>query len=104
LIHFEAEGALGKIGLDESAMQVFGAEMLGLLLDVFDQNGALDTVGKAREILDQRGERELAAGLVSSNDERLQISAGGVNGGGIPSAAGADDDDVVHCFIGEVLC
>jgi hypothetical protein len=39
VIHFEAEGALGKIGFDDRAVQVLGAEMLGLLLDVFHQHG-----------------------------------------------------------------
>ena len=96
VIHFEAEGALGKIGFDDGAVQVLGAEMLGLLLDVLDQDGAVDAFGKSREIFDQRGERELAAGLVSGDDEGLQIGAGGVDGGGVAGAAGADDDHIVH--------
>ena len=96
VIHFEAEGALGKIGFDHGAVQVLGAEMLGLLLDVFDQFGAVDAFGKAREIFDQSGERELAAGLVSSDDQGLEIGARGVDGRGVAGAAGADDDDIMH--------
>ena len=37
-IHFEAERALRKIGLDDGAVQVLGAEMLGLLLHVLHQD------------------------------------------------------------------
>ena len=96
VIHFEAEGALGKVGFDDRAVQVIGAEVLGLLLDVFHQHGAVDALGKSWEIFDQRGERELAAGLVSSDHEGFQIGSRGVDGGGVSGAAGADDDDVVH--------
>ena len=57
MVHFQAEGPLGEIGLDEGAMQVFGAEMLGLLLDVLHQHGPFDAFGKSGEVFDQRGER-----------------------------------------------
>ena len=52
--------------------------------------------GKSREILDQRGERKLAARFVSGDDQRFQIGARGVDGGGVSGAAGADDDHVMH--------
>ncbi len=103
VIHFEAERALGEIGFDDGAVQVFGAEVLGLLLDVFHQQRALDAVGKAGEIFDQRGERELAAGFVSGDDQRFQVGSRGIDGGGVSGAARADDDHVEH-GLGEFLC
>ena len=70
--------------------------MLGLLLDVLHQHGAVDAFGKAREVFDQRGERELAAGLVSGDNQWFQIGSRGIDGGGISGAAGADDDHIMH--------
>ena len=83
-----------------------GAEAHGLLLHVLDELGALDAFGPAGKVLDQRGDGELAAGLVAFEDERLEVGAGGVDGGGEAGAAGAEDDgvargvggrDVRHC-------
>ncbi len=61
-------GRCGQIGFDDGAVQIFGAEVLGLFLDVFHQQGAVDAVRKSREVFDQRGERQLAAGFVSGDD------------------------------------
>ena len=73
-----------------------GAEARGLLLHVVDELGALDAVGPAGEVFDQRGDGELAAGLVAFEDERLEVGARGVDGGGQPGAAGAQDDGVAN--------
>ena len=43
-----------------------------------------------------RGERELAAGLMPIEDERLEVRARSIDRGGETSAAAADDNDVVH--------
>ena len=61
----EAEGTLREIGIDDGAVDVLGAEILRLLLHVLDQFRAVDAFGEAREILHQRGERELSAGFVA---------------------------------------
>ena len=71
-----------------------GAEAGGLLLHVLDQLGALDALGPAGKVLDQRGDGELAAGLVAFEDEGLEVGAGGVDGGGESGAAGTEDDGV----------
>ena len=68
-----------------------GAEARGLLLHVVDQFRALDAFGPAGKILDQRGDGELAAGLVAFKDERVQASAAGVDGGRKSGAAGAEN-------------
>ena len=68
----------------------------GLLLHVLDELGALDAFGPAGEIFDERGDGELAAGLVAFKDEGLEVGTRGVDGGGEAGAAGAEDDGVAH--------
>ena len=76
------EGAFGKIHVGDDAGIEFRAESLRLFAHVFDQLVTHNAVGKAGEILDHGGERELPAGLVAVNHQRLQIGARGVNRGG----------------------
>ena len=68
------------------------ADMLGLLLHLLHQPGALDDVGEAGIILDVGGDGELAAGLDALDDDRREAGAGGVDGGGEPGRAGAEDE------------
>ena len=68
-----------------------GAEAGRLLLDVLNEFRALNTVRKAGKVLDQRGDRELAAGLVALEDERIEAGASGVDGCGEPGASGAEN-------------
>ena len=72
------------------------AEAGGLLLHVLDQLGALDAFGPAGKVLDQRGDGELAAGLVAFEHERVEAGAAGVNGGGESGAAGAENDGIAN--------
>jgi len=88
------EGALGEIDGGEVRHFELGAEADGLLLHVLDEVGALDALGPAGKVFDQRGDGELAAGLVAFEDERLEVGARGVDGSGQPGAAGAEDDGV----------
>ncbi len=74
----------------------FRAKALRLFAHVFDQFGAEDAVRKAGEILDHGGEAELPARLVAVDDQRLQIGARRVDGGGKAGATASDDDHVVH--------
>ena len=60
-----------------------GADMLGLLLHLLHQPGALDDVGEARIILDVGGDGELAAGLDALDQHRLQHRARGIDRGGV---------------------
>ena len=87
---------MGEIGLGDHAVDVLRAEAFGLALDIVHQRGALDAFREAREVFDQRGERELAARFVPGDDDGVESSARGVDGGGVSGAAGADDEDVVH--------
>ena len=72
------------------------AEAGSLLLHVFNEFGALDAVGPAGEVFDERGDGELAAGLVAFEDEGLEVGAGGVDGGSEAGAAGAEDDGIAY--------
>src|SRR5690606_22374078 len=71
-----------------------GAEVGGLLAQVVHEHEAVDAFGEAGEVLDLAGGGELAAGEGSLDDERVEIGATGVDGGGEAGATGADDDDV----------
>ncbi len=86
------------VGVEVDAVEVghaqLGAEAGGLLLHVLDELGALDALGPAGEVFDQRGDGELAAGLVALEDEGLEVGAGGVDGGGESGATGTEDDCV----------
>ncbi len=70
-----------------------GAEPLGLLAELRHEIGTEDAVRETRVVLDVGGEHELAAGLQALDDERLQVRARRVDGGGEAGRSGSDDDD-----------
>ena len=96
LAEVKQKRTLAEIDAGEVRHAIFGAETLRLLAHVLDQLRAQNSFGKAGEILDQRGQRKLAAGLVAFDDQRFQVGARGVEGGGVSGTAGADDDDVAE--------
>ena len=55
---------------------------------------ALDAIGEAGVVLDVGGDHELAHRHVAGDDERLEVGARGVDGGGEAGRAGADDHDL----------
>src|SRR5262249_37312224 len=59
-----------------------------------------DAVGVAGVVLDVGRDRQLAAGLEALEEERLQVRARGVDGGGVAGGAGADDEDVTDLVHG----
>ena len=73
------ERPAAEIDLDDGVEEQFGADMLGLLLHLLHQPGALDDVGEARIVLDIRGDGELAARLDALHEHRLQAGAGGID-------------------------
>ena len=99
--HFDGLGAkpfslLAQIDADHMSGLELRAETRRLLAHVVDEFRPLDAVRKAGEILDQGGDGELSAGLMPIDDQRAEIGAGGVDGGGQPRTSGADDDDVAN--------
>src|SRR5271170_3888835 len=94
LAEMEQERALAEVGAGEVCHAVFGAETFRLLAHVLDQLRSHDSLWETGKIFHQRGERELAAGLVPFDQERLQIGACRVERGRVSGTAGTDDDDV----------
>ena len=97
----DLERPLAEVDRGDLLGEELGAEALGLLAELDHQLRAHDPVGEAGEVLDVGGEHQLPAGLIGGarrlalDDERLQVGARRVDGGGEAGRAGADDDDVV---------
>ena len=68
--------------------------MLGLLLHLLHQPGALDDVGIAGIVFDIGGDGELAAGLDALDQDRLEHGARRIDRGGVASRTGPDNDDL----------
>jgi hypothetical protein len=96
-----AEGDLldgaGEVERCDVVVDDLGAELLRLLLELGHELGALDAVGEAGVVLDLGGVHQLSADLDRARDEqRLEVRARRVDGGGESGGAGADDDDLTH--------
>lgn len=95
------ERSLGEVDLADGLGDDLGAAGLALRAHLVHERRALDHL-EAGEVLDLVGGGELAAGGDSQGEETLvhdglEVGAGGVDGGGVASGAGADDDDLgVH--------
>jgi hypothetical protein len=74
-----------QVDVHDGIEEELGADMLGLLLHLLHQPGALDDVGEARVVLHVGGDGELAAGLDALDQHGLQIGASRVDGGRIAS-------------------
>ncbi len=96
VIDVQAKRTLREIGRNDFAIEVDCAETLGLLPHVLDQIGAVDTFGKAGEILDFRGQRKLAANLQALDNKGLKPGSGSVDSGGVSGATGTDNHDIMH--------
>ena len=79
-VHFDARHQGVLIGCAEASR---------LLLHVLDQLRPLNALGPAGKVLDHRGNRELAAGLVTLQNQRFHPGARGVKRGRQSGAAGA---------------
>jgi hypothetical protein len=69
-----------------------GFEAAGVGFETCHQFGALDTVGIGRPVVDFGRRHQLAALGEAGDEQRLQIGAGSINGGGIAGRAGTEDD------------
>ena len=89
----QAEGALRQVGLDHDVVDDLGADVFGLFLHLLHQPRTLNGLGKARIVFDIRGDGQLAARLEAGDHNRIERGAGGIDGGGPASRAGADNGD-----------
>ncbi len=87
---------LAEVHRNHMSGEKLGAKTHGLLAHVLDELRSLDAVWKSREILHQRGNSKLSAGLMAIDDERAKIGAGSIDCGGQSRTSGTDDDDVTH--------
>jgi hypothetical protein len=94
-LHEDGAVALLRDTADEIVLDP-GSEFFGLLLHSHHQLGAHDAFGKAGKILHFGRGGELAAGLFTRDDKRLQVGSSGIDGGGPAGATGSDDDDIFH--------
>src|SRR6266550_738778 len=62
--NLQCERTFAQVGTDYVTQLIAGTEPSRLGAHVFNQRWSLDTFRESREILHQRGERELASGLV----------------------------------------
>ena len=90
---FEPERTCRQVDLGDMVIDDAGADMLGLLLHLLHEPGALDDIGEAGIILDIGGDGQLAAGLDALDHDRLQHGARGIDCSRVSGGAGTDDDD-----------
>jgi hypothetical protein len=98
----EGEGTFGEIDGAEVGQAQLGSEADGLLLHVLDEFGALDALGPTGKVFNQRGDGELAAGLVAFEDQGLEVGAAGVDGSSESGATGTEDNNVVRKIFGHI--
>src|SRR2546427_3773120 len=99
-VHREAEGARREVGGGRVAVEVARPEARRLLLEDLHHLGAEDAVGEAGIVLHVGGDGELAARLRALDDYGAQVGARGVERGGQPGGAGAEDQHAVRLRVG----
>lgn len=87
---------LAEVHASNMSGEKLGTETRGLLTHVLDQLRPLDAFRKSREVFHQRGDGELAAGLMSVDHEGAEIGAGSIDRRGQSRTSGTDDNDVTH--------
>src|SRR5262249_19734375 len=90
------EGAARQIDRGHVAVDVAGAEARRLLLEDLHELGAEYAVGEAGIVLDVGGDGELPARLGALDHGGLEVGARGIDRGGEPRRAGAEDEHAVQ--------
>src|ERR1700677_2064638 len=85
---------LAKIGAGQVCHAVLSAKAFRLFAHVLDELRPHDPLREPGEIFHQCCHGELSSGLMTFNEKRTEIGAGGVEGSSVSGAAGADNDDV----------
>ena len=103
-VDHDVERTRREVGARDVARADVGAEPLGLPAHQPHQVGTAHAVGMSREILDVGGRRQLSARFDAFVKHRLEVGARGVDGGGGPCGAAADDQDSYLFFHGIGCC
>ncbi len=91
----QLERALRHIGGVDVVEDDLGLEALGVGLHARHQVRAHQAVGVTRPVVHLGGGHQLATLLQAGDDDRLQVGAGGVDGGGPTGRAGTEDDEAL---------
>ena len=100
--HPEPMRALAEVDPGHVLVEQLAAEALGLVAEELHQLRPLDARGEAGVVLHVRGDHQLAERRVAGEDDRLQVRAGRVDGGGQAGGPGPDDRELVMAGIGAV--
>ncbi|MNZ74204.1 hypothetical protein D3C78_926480 [compost metagenome] len=86
------EGALLQLGGVDVVVDDLGGEAFGVLAHAFHERGAGQAFDVAGPVVDFGGGGQLAAGLQAGDQQRVEVGAGGIDGGSIAGGAGTQDD------------
>lgn len=92
VVNLHTLGRGAEIHFGDHARTYVRAETLGLAAYVVHHLEGFDAVGVAREILYFGGNHELSARLHALEEDRVEVSARGVDGSGVARRSGADDE------------
>ena len=92
-------GVGGEVDLGDVARHELGAEALGLGAHLVHERRALDALREAGEVLHLGGGHQRATELRALEHQRVQVRAGGVDGGGVPGGTRTDDDQVTDAVV-----
>src|SRR6185436_12580151 len=90
----QPERAARQVDLLHVDVDEAGPETLGLLAELLHQLRALDAFREAWVVLDVARDHELAARRVATDDDRLEVGAGGVDGRRQARRTRTQDDDL----------
>ena len=93
------DAAVGELDAVDVVGDEAGPEALGLGAELAHHLRPHDPLGEAGVVLDVGRVLQLTAPLEALEHERLEVGAGGVESGGVPGRAAADDDHVLDLLL-----
>ena len=95
LLAAQDHGSAAQVGLGHGVAQHCGLEATDMVVHLRHEVRPLQPGGAARPVLHVRGGGELPADLRAGDERRLQVGAGGVEGGRVAGRPGAEDDEAM---------
>ena len=90
---FDVERPDAEVCFGDEVAHDAGLEAFGVGAHIVHQHRPLDTFCRAGPVIDVGGGHQLPALFQSGDEDGFKSGAGGVNGSGVASRAGADDED-----------